>query len=813
MNAEAQYAAQLKAERAFSRFIPYSSHISDHVLMTKDGDFVATWRLEGIPHETSDQGDVQDYLDRLNMLYRSIGSSQISIWSHQIHRHITDRLVADFTTDFAKSFDDAYHDALQQNAMMENGLYFTLVYRPYTNKTEKLFKKAQRDHDGMRHFIDSQVSKVEELANQIESSLRHYGTERLGVYKDQHDVRYSSALEFLNFLLSGYWQKVRVPDMPLYDYLGTSWIFCGTETIELRAPDHTRYLRGIDFKEYNSSTQAGILNALSYAEYDFVATHSFSCMSKREGKSFLLKQQKLLVNSDEGSENQADQIVDAIQGLENGEFVMGNYHFSMLVSADTMVGAIEASSEALATIQDMGFLAALISTATEAAFYAQLPANWFYRPRIAGITSRNFCGLSSFHNFSSGKRDHNPWGQALTMMQTPAGQPYYLNFHDSPMGEDSFDRKYLGNVRVIGKSGSGKTALLSALVTQSMKYAADSPTGFCLVFFDKDRGAELTIRANNGKYFTFKDGQPSGMNPFQLENTETNILFLNRFITKLATTGGQTISTLDSTNIDKAIRTVMTMEKYLRSITVFCQNITEGVTREERDNSIVKRLAKWCEGGQYGWVFDNPEDKIDFTVSNVFGFDGTAFLDNKDTCSPISMYLLHRIESVIDGRRFIYLMDECQAWVPDDTFGEFADNKQLTIRKQNGLGVFATQMPSKLLNSKVAASLVQQVATEIYLPNPKADYDEYTNGFKVTDAEFQIIKKLDEESRMFLVKQAHSSALVRFDLGGMDDHLAILSGSSDNIELLDEILSEVGDNPKDWLPVFHERRKARFTKK
>jgi type IV secretory pathway VirB4 component len=104
---------------------------------------------------------------------------------------------------------------------------------------------------------------------------------------------------------------------------------------------------------------------------------------------------------------------------------------------------------------------------------------------------------------------------------------------------------------------------------------------------------------------------------------------------------------------------------------------------------------------------------------------------------------------------------------------------------------------------------VQQVATEIYLPNPKADFNEYVNGFKVSEAEFDIIRNMGEESRMFLIKQGHQSMIGRLDLAGFDDELAILSGSVDNVELLDTITAEVGDDPNAWLPVFHERRKAR----
>jgi len=62
---------------------------------------------------------------------------------------------------------------------------------------------------------------------------------------------------------------------------------------------------------------------------------------------------------------------------------------------------------------------------------------------------------------------------------------------------------------------------------------------------------------------------------------------------------------------------------------------------------------------------------------------------------------------------------------------------------------------------------------------------------------------------MFLIKQGHQSMIGHLDLAGFDDELAILSGSIDNVELLDAITAEVGDDPNVWLPVFHKRRKAR----
>ena len=43
----------------------------------------------------------------------------------------------------------------------------------------------------------------------------------------------------------------------------------------------------------------------------------------------------------------------------------------------------------------------------------------------------------------------------------------------------------------------------------------------------------------------------------------------------------------------------------------------------------------------------------------------------------------------------------------------------------------------------------------------------------------------------------------------MDDFLAILSSTTDNVELLDRLRAEFGDAPTTWLPVFYQRVRDR----
>ena len=166
-------------------------------------------------------------------------------------------------------------------------------------------------------------------------------------------------------------------------------------------------------------------------------------------------------------------------------------------------------------------------------------------------------------------------------------------------------------------------------------------------------------------------------------------------------------------------------------------------------------------------------------------------------------------DSLIDGRRFMYVMAEFWVRLKLPQFAEFASSKQFTIRSKNGFGVFDTQSPSQVLSSPYASAIVEQSPTQIYMSNPKGDRKQYVEGFKVTDAEFDIIKNLGEGSRQFLIKQGGNSTIVTLDLAGLDDYLTTLSTSLDDANLVSELIAKHGQDIANWYPIFKECIAAR----
>ena len=126
-----------------------------------------------------------------------------------------------------------------------------------------------------------------------------------------------------------------------------------------------------------------------------------------------------------------------------------------------------------------------------------------------------------------------------------------------------------------------------------------------------------------------------------------------------------------------------------------------------------------------------------------------------------------------------------------------------TIRKKNGIVGFCTQNASDALESRIATSIVEQSATQIFLPNPKARTEDYVGGFGLTSHELDLVRTLPDYSRCFLIKQASHSAVVRLDLSAVPE-LRALAGNERNIRKLDRLREQLGDAPGAWLKPFLE---------
>ncbi|MFP5467595.1 MAG: VirB4 family type IV secretion/conjugal transfer ATPase, partial [Gammaproteobacteria bacterium] len=654
---------------------------------------------------------------------------------------------------------------------------------------------------------------MEERTALVGRVLRGFGPELLGT-RERRGRIYSEVAEFLGYLVNGSWRPVPMTAGPLYRTLPTTRLSFGGDKLELHQGDQRRYAALVDLKEYADAVEPGILNALLYEASEFIETQSFSILPRREAMRALELQRDQLIASDDVVASQIADIDEALNELGDGQFCMGEYHYSLVVfglpGEDSLADAGRRAAQAIGAVGEASSLQmSPVDLVADAAWFAQMPGNWQWRPRDAKLSSRAFAALASGHNFARGKRDGNPWGEALALLRTPSGQPFYLNLHSSPEGEDSADKKLPGNTIIIGSTGVGKTTLEMFLLTLTRKWNP-APR---LVLFDLDRGCEIAIRALNGRYFTLEAGKPTHLNPLQRDPTPARIQFWEQLIRICIATPALPLLPADERAIADAVKTVATMPTALRRFSTVRQNLPKS-----GENSLYERLGRWCEGGALGWVFDQANDQLaDLDAASVIAFDTTEFLDLPEVRTPVMLYLLQVMEELVNGERLIYVISEFWKALDHEIFSDFAKQKQKTIRKQNGLGIFDTQSPSDVLRHPIGRTMVEQSVTKIFLANPEAVREEYVEGFGLSEAEFGIVRSLGAQGgRRFLVKQGHSSAICELDLSGMDDFITVLSATTDNVALLDTVRERHGNDPFLWLPELLREvqdRKSRTTRR
>lgn len=800
-------------ELSASTNIPYTAHVDERVVKTKAGDYVQAFRLTGASFESADDEDINTWHERLNVLWRNLGSDQVALWSHIVRgrEHAADS--TQILDGFAGELDAHYQQRVAGETLMVNELYLAVVYRPQAGAVSGPAMRMLTRSNAVNVEQERQepLDVCEKLRAQLLAALDMYEPEPLGIYaKDGR--HYSSLLEYLALLINGEQQRIPLPRAPIDQVLATSRVFFGAESVEYRTPTHIRVGAFLSIKEYPTPTQPGMYNLLLRADFPFVLTQSFTFLPKATAQGLLTRQYNRMRNAQDLAVSQAEQLREALDALTSNEFVMGDHHFSLHVLSDRINSAEDAHGGARLRqlldhiamarnlLADSGMVVAREDLALEAAYWAQLPGNFAFRPRKAPITSRNFAAMAPYHNFPTGRAAGNHWGDALAMLITSARSPYYFSLHASdPREADGGSRRDIGHTSIIGPTGSGKTVLIGFLLCMLRKAKATQ------VVFDKDRGLEILVRAERGKYLILRNGIATGMNPLQLPPTPDNVEFLKGWLRSLVAPTDAAIAVSEHRELALALQGVLTLPREARRLS----RLLEFLDPTDPDG-LYARLAPWCEqeGGDRAWVFDNPSDQIADLLEDtaLIGFDVTDFLDNDVTRVPVTLYLFHIVRRLLDGRRLVVWMDEFSKLLSDQAFESFAKDGLKTWRKLEGVAVFATQSPSDVLLSPIARTLVEQTATKIFFPNADAVRDDYVEGFGLSEQEYLLVKEgMLPGSRMFFVKQGHQSVVCELDLRGFDYELNVISGRINNVEMVSSLIEKVGSDPAEWLPLFRKK--------
>ncbi|EDT05877.1 component of type IV transporter system [Burkholderia ambifaria IOP40-10] len=756
-----------------------------------NGGAMMVLRVNGVPFESVSRGEIEARYDSWNRQLAAMTlekGNRLSLWSTFRRRRVSFGDEYRFYNPFIQQAVDKYLQRFRKHHHYENSFYISAI--------------LQGDD------LDESVRELEELGESLTKSLIAYDPQPLETY-EHNGILFSEPYQFIGELVNGIDERVPVTQATGRDLIPTSHLHFHYDTVEIRTDRSTRFASCYDLKDFPAAGW-GQTNPLLTLPVEFTFTQSFGCLSTADAMDAIQAQINNLESVEDKATHQIQELKDALALIAGRDLAFGDYHGALIVYGDTAESAI--SNGAYVTsraLNDCGFKFVKATASAPYTYMSQVPG-FKTKPRPMPKSTRNLASSFSMHTYSAGKARGNPLGDgsALMPVQTIAKSLFSLNCHASRLDENSVGEKVAGHTLILGSTGTGKTTLETMLLAFLERF---DPKIFAL---DLDQGLRIFLEEIGAIYYTLREGEPTGLAPLGLPDTKRNRAHLYDLVGACCRDEDGKLSADDQRQIKHAVDTVMSLENIEHKT---FSRLMESIPDTGEENSLWLRLSQWCHAtnGRFAWALDNePSALTNIADVRRIGFDVTDFLKKGYAATePVLAHLLY-LKEQMQRKGGLLATVIAEFWLPASypTTQELIRKSLKTGRKADEFLILDSQSPEDAIQCPVFAEIRDLTATKIYLPNPDATPDGY-KLLNLTDREFRTLKALSKESRTFLIKQSNQSAFATLDLAGMNDEIAVLSSSLDNVAIWEECTRDAHGDTDLRMQLFQARRKGKRDRK
>lgn len=766
-------------------FIPYTCHYSPTTLLTKNGELLQFIKITGFAFETVGAVKVGLRETVRKAITTSINSNKISLWLHTVRRTANLDPGGTYDTNFASFLNQAWNEKHNLSNQYMNELYITITHQSKSVSLKKVLetltslstKKLNKAH---MDYLDDAEKLLSNTSQKLLKILQNFGARQLGI-RQKGNISYSEPLEFLGKIINLAEMEIPAPISDISEYLGTHKVAFGNNALEVIGKTGKHFASILTIKEYHELTDKAIDQVLQLNQ-PFVITQSVNFVHKDIAQEPFKQPAYILEISGDTRLSESSGINEVMQSDNNTPTDYGHQQLTIMPVASNLENLKENTLKIISELSRFGMLAVQEDLRMEQCFWSQLPANFNYLCRQNYINTRKLAGFASLHNFPAGKRNENKWGPAVTVFHTKAGTPYFFNFHY----EDN------GHTMIIGPFGAGKTVLMNFLVSEAQKFKNK------LFFLDQERASKVFIKAIGGNYSIISAKHPteSPFNPLALENTPENKTFLQKWFPLILSINNYTLSNQEQTIINKLCSTLLNSPVEKRSFKAIKKYF-------EKYNALklAEQINHWSGEGKYNGLFDNTTSVFS-EEQHIYGFGMSQVLDKPEIIGPVLSFIFHKIELSLDGSPAIIVLDEAWKLIDNNIFAPELGNWLERMQKNNVMVIFATESVEDASESKITSEIMKHVATQIYLPNPKAT-NAYQEIFGLNKKEFKLLTAMKVKNRQFLFKHGDDTIVAELNLTGMKE-LSVLSGGDETVEIMEKIIQQYGEKPDEWLPAFYQ---------
>jgi len=747
--------------------------VSDHVFLTKSGELGVILEVHGVDYECLDAASIDGLTKRLESALR-LFDENYRIYQYLFKRSnpgipyqlygnaVVDAAILNRIGYLARKSDRLFSLSLYYIVLFEGSRYARTIGSVLAQIPERPLEalgelRAWFSTQKQVMLQDRELMRAESILLQKTRSFLLQVSDFVSVRMLQKEDAFRVLTHILNFAPHKI-DNARLKHNTFLDYyVSGSHLECHRG--HLRLDDY--YVKVLTLKEPSAQTFPLILKRLLEVEANFYVVTEWKKEDAGKTRRVIQAKRRHFHNTkrsffsqvnlndtapqemllDDSKESQVRELGEGIKEIE----LHGNYfgEFSLtIVVYDLQMAAVERAAAEfykVFSVHDAGLYEERYNLLN--AFLAAVPGNHAFNLRYLYLLNTNYADYSFLFTLDSGhKRNSHLRQEYLAVLETNHGTPYFLNLH----------YRDVAHSLVLGRTGAGKSFLLNFLITNLQKYA---PHTF---IFDLGGSFESLTKLFRGSYVSVGvESRGFSINPFSLPPTKENLDFLALFLKVLA--GTADFDPVAERELYHQIENLYTVDAELRTL---------GVLANTLPHALSERLANWTRGGQFGFLFDNPEDTISFSFFQCFDFQ--KMNQYPEILEPLLFYILHRVNSVICDKQIssifkAFFIDEAWMFLRNSSIQAYVIEALKTWRKHNAAMILSTQSVDELRRSDLLDVILESCVTKLFLANPDMDRDLYRQHFHLNEQEVELIAGLVPKQQ-FLLKTPELSKVANLNV-------------------------------------------------
>ncbi len=790
-------------------FIPIAYHYNKSTLVTKNGQLLQIFQINGINSEK-----ISKNLFNLRQIVRqairdNVASDKLAFWVHTIRRKAN----LDDNTPYNNLLSANIHEIWKKKNYWHdkfvNCLYVTVIHngpelkiKNFNSLVNSLSPKMITHFE--ENYFENAAKLLEKTVNQLILALSEYGAEKLGI-RTEDDICFSDPMFLYRRIMQLNEEQCLLPVSDLSIALASHRYVVGNDMMEVIEGDEKKFAAILSIKEYQEVSSEA-LDKFLQIPVEMIATEVFYFVPKKKVLP-IFEEQSYILNVSGDSEMKLlkgiDKIIEDQDG--DGENKFCHQQISIMIIGDDIKHLNSQVKQAAQTLANIGIVHVREDINLEKTFWAQLPGNFSYLARMTPTILDNTAALASLHNFPTGNQ-YNPWGRAVTLLRTEKGTPYFMNFHDLENN---------GNFCILGIEKSGRTTLFNFLLSEADKF---KPT---TLYITDDLDSILYIKARGGRWF---QRDKNLFNPLYIEDTKKNRDFCFQFFKIIAKDYFDPLKEEELSALKALSEEVFNLPKDKRKLS----SIIDSLDDSEVNKALQKRLKEYLKDGLYYELFETDEnlkiDQGDLVAVSLEMFDEGAYriknfpkdkklieeyeynLNTMRSVKSAIVYSMQNLLSSIDDTPKILAVDNMASIVNMGQYSSLINEIAQDIESANG--VFISTVNIHVLNDlyqkNISSDWLKLIGTKLLLPI-EIKIPNIEDIIDLTKEEVKKLESLNLSSRMFLIKQDGKTIASELSIGGLPGLTRFLSAGKTEMELYKQVVSQYSsDKPENWVGPFYD---------